>query len=111
MSLICNAFAARTANNYRNAMQAASCVKAPVPGYPLPPDNFRAVLLDSLVVLARESDLDINLSQIDPCDIKAATYNLNCALESTGDKFPDIDQDTFQGIVVYLLNQILCASG
>jgi hypothetical protein len=109
MALTCNAFAARTANNFRDAMQGASCVKTGVPVQPLPPDNFRAALLDGLFAIAQAQGLTIPIAGISPCDIETAMYNLNCAIEGTGDKFPDIDPDTFQGIVVYFLNQILCA--
>lgn len=109
MALSCNAFGARTANNYRNAMQAASCVKAPVPNYPLPPDNFRAALVDGLRQIGVAQGLTIDIGSISPCDIKSAMYNLNCALEGDQLRFPDLDGDTFQGIVLVLLNQILCA--
>lgn len=112
MSLTCNAFGARTANNFRNAMQAASCEKAlPFPNYPQPPDNFRAALLDSLYVLAQNKGLNLPAyGQIPQCDLLAVKYNLNCAIQGAQLDFPDLDEDTFQGIVLYMLNALLCAS-
>jgi len=108
MALTCNAFAGITANQYRNAMQAASCQQAPVPSYPVKPDSFRAGLVAGLQSLAVTKGLTIDLSKIDPSDLSAATKNLNCAIEATGVQFPDLDHDQFQAVVVYLLNELLC---
>ena len=115
MSLTCNAFAAITANTYRNNMQAANCQRKPVPLHPLPPDNYRAALLTGLLQIAQQGGLHLLApGAIPECDLAAATYNLNCALDAAGGSdghlsFPDIDADKFQAIIVYYLNQILCA--
>src|ERR1043166_2016 len=109
MALTCNAFAAITANQYRDAMQAASIQRPPQPVYPVLPDNWRAALLVGLNSIAAGKGITIDLSKIDQADLVAVTRNLNLAIEGTNDKFPDLDNDTFQSIVLYVLNQILCS--
>jgi hypothetical protein len=110
MALTCNAFGAITPNTYRNAMQAANCQHKPSPLQPLPPDNYRAALLAGLQQIAAQGGVTHPaLGSIPECDLAAATYNLNCAIEGGRLRFPDIDADKFQAIIVYLVNQILCA--
>jgi hypothetical protein len=107
MPLSTNAYGVITPNQYRNAVQAASCQRAPVPSYPLTPDSFRAGLLAGLQSLAVAKGLTIDLSKIDPADLAAATKNLNEAIEASRVRFPDVQGDTFEAIVAYLLNQLL----
>ena len=107
MALSTNAFGAITPNQYRNAMQAASCQRAPVPSYPVTPDGLRAGTLAGLQSLAVAKGLTIDLAKIDPADLAAATKNLNEAIEASHVRFPDIQGDTYEAIVVYLLNQLL----
>lgn len=110
MALNCNAFTAITANTYRNGMQAANCQRKPSPLHPLPPDNFRAAVLIGLLQIVANSKISLPaIGQIPECDLAAATYNLNCALEGDQLDFPDIDGDKYDAIIVYLVNQLLCA--
>jgi hypothetical protein len=110
MALTCNAFGAITPNTYRNAMQAADLQAEPVPLHPLPPDNYRAALLAGLQAIATKGGVTLPaIGAIPACDLDAACYNLNCAIEGGQLRFPDVDEDKFKAIVIYLLNQILCA--
>jgi hypothetical protein len=103
-----NAFSAISANTYRDAMQSASVQRTPVPAYANDYDHVKAVTLAALAIIADELGAPVApIGAIDPADIAAAQKNFAEAMEAANLRLPEIDPETYQGIVLYYLNQIL----
>ncbi len=108
MALRCDAFGAITQNSYRAAAQAADCLKLDPSYREVTPDEWRAGLLAGLLAANAAAGKPVVISAISPCDLGTVAKNMHCAFEKAAIKIPDLNADKFQGLVLYLINNLLC---
>lgn len=109
MALACDAYGGvLTVANYSAAMKGASCQKICPTTPPVTPDEFRAGVLAGLTSALATKGRPVVIGSIDPNDIETAVKNLHCAVYGSGLSFQNFNDDKFNSLVLYLVNQLVC---